>query len=236
MESGRPGADSGVGGDPCVPNEKSPKLGPCPPAGGLPVRPLAIRHGVRAGQLPFDTPRSQGAPSTIRCIKTLAPARTTALLPRQGAPSTIRCIKTGYELVADLDLSVREHPAPSGALRQPDRADIPGVDQPRQGAPSTIRCIKTGEYPRSPCFLFPVREHPPPPGAFRPEHADVGVELASSQGATNTIRCIKTGAGKEGFEKVREHPAPSGALRRSSSAATRLLYTLSGSTQHHQVH
>ena len=111
MESGRPGADSGVGGDPCARNEKSPKLGPCPPAGGFPVRPLAIRHGVRAGQLSFDTPRGQGAPSTIRCIKT----------------------DLGLEQIAQ-DPLVREYPAPSGAfapLPQKSRswssAQVPGV-------------------------------------------------------------------------------------------------------------
>ena len=61
-----------------------------------PARLLAIRCNVCAGQLPFDTPRDQGAPSTIRCIKTRRRPRVWGGLPRrgQGAPSTIRCIKT----------------------------------------------------------------------------------------------------------------------------------------------
>ena len=96
MESGRLGADSGVGGNPCVPNEKSPKIDLCSLAGGLPVRPLAIRCGVCAGHLPFDTPRGQGAPSTIRCIEATG---------RWAARHTVWV--------------VREHPAPSGALRRP---------------------------------------------------------------------------------------------------------------------
>ena len=119
-ESGRPGADSGVGGDPCVPNGKSPKLGLCSLAGGLPVRPLAIRCGVCAGHLPFDTPRGQGAPSTTRCIKTCnrGPNRCSHTAS-QGAPSTTRCIKTAVSrLMLTTLFVVREHPAPSGALRR----------------------------------------------------------------------------------------------------------------------
>ena len=175
MESGRRNGVPGVGGDPCVPNEKSPKLGLCSLAGLLPIRPLAIRCGVRAGQLPFDTPRGQGAPSTIRCIETGNKPRTRAqVLSRvgehpapsgalrlligavamfrgfgQGAPSTIRCIET---------LS------PSSAPLAPTL---------RQGAPSTIRCIET--WPGAPCACPAcVREHPAP------------------QGAPSTIRCIET--------------------------------------------
>ena len=34
LETGRPGAESGAGGDPCVGNEKSPKLGSCSLAEG----------------------------------------------------------------------------------------------------------------------------------------------------------------------------------------------------------
>ena len=175
LESGRRNGVPGVGGDPCVPNEKSPKLGLCSLAGLLPIRPLAIRCGVRAGQLPFDTPRGQGAPSTIRCIETGNKPRTRAqVLSRvgehpapsgalrlligavamfrgfgQGAPSTIRCIET---------LS------PSSAPLAPTL---------RQGAPSTIRCIET--WPGAPCACPAcVREHPAP------------------QGAPSTIRCIET--------------------------------------------
>ena len=121
LESGRRNGVPGVGGDPCVPNEKSPKLGLCSLAGLLPIRPLAIRCGVRAGQLPFDTPRGQGAPSTIRCIETGNKPRTRAqVLSRVG-----------------------EHPAPSGALRPVDRLVLRAADAARRGAPSTIRCIET---------------------------------------------------------------------------------------------
>ncbi|ERH33649.1 hypothetical protein HMPREF1550_00266 [Actinomyces sp. oral taxon 877 str. F0543] len=89
-------------------------------AGGPPVRPLAIRCGVCAGQLPFDTPRGQGAPSTIRCIKTTDPTIHMCLkVLGQGAPSTIRCIKTFWAQCRSRHCQqlVREHPAPSGALR-----------------------------------------------------------------------------------------------------------------------
>ena len=61
----------------------------------------------------------------------------------QGAPSTIRCIKTDEDdLLFESELSVREHPAPSGALR-PLGSDSPGFAVTGQGAPSTTRCIKT---------------------------------------------------------------------------------------------
>ena len=62
----------------------------------------------------------------------------------QGAPSTIRCIKTSGQHVAIRDMEpVREHPAPLGALRrhEPDGETVD--DSIGQGAPSTIRCIKT---------------------------------------------------------------------------------------------
>ena len=169
MESGRPGVDSGVGGDPCVPNEKSPKLGSCSLVGGLPVRPLAIRCDVCAGQLPFDTPRGQGAPSTIRCIKTVKyPDHTTSSPRGQGAPSTIRCIKTGLNPSSILLLIlVREHPAPSGALR-PDHLVHVAPATCGQGAPSTIRCIKTAHGRLDDLPDVPVREPPAPPGALRP--------------------------------------------------------------------
>ena len=61
----------------------------------------------------------QGAPSTIRCIKTPEPPEPpTGTGPRQGAPSTIRCIKTRdhSEVMTNMRV-VREHLAPSGALR-----------------------------------------------------------------------------------------------------------------------
>ena len=63
---------------------------------------------------------SQGAPSTIRCIKTRSCTRWgTSPPPCQGAPSTIRCIKTPAGVpVGIVAFTVREHPAPPGALRR----------------------------------------------------------------------------------------------------------------------
>ena len=120
----------------------------------------------------------------------------------QGAPSTIRCIKTAVATtVSGVTHRVREHPAPSGALRLRNNEDSRAL------------------VGRS------VREHPAPSGALRPEHADVGVELASSQGAPSTIRCIKTPSPwrprRWPMWWVREHPAPSGALRRDAREVLR---------------
>ena len=94
MESGRRNGVPGVGGDPCVPNEKSPKIDLCSLVEGLPVRPLAIRCGVCAGQLPFDTPRGQGAPSTIRCIEAPLRVRASAWVCRR-LPGTMGAEGTG---------------------------------------------------------------------------------------------------------------------------------------------
>ena len=162
MESGRRNGVPGVGGDPCVPNEKSPKIDLCSLVEGLPVRPLAIRCGVCAGQLPFDTPRGQGAPSTIRCIETPSASRThESTRNGQGAPSTIRCIET------------------CAGLRF-DRSSLP-----RQGAPSTIRCIETGDSEHS-CVSFRcgVREHPAPSGALRRIGTLVTVDRTVPSGST----------------------------------------------------
>ena len=168
--SGRLGADSDVGGDPCVPNGKSPKLGPCSLAGGLPVRPLAIRCGVCAGHLPFDTPRGQGAPSTTRCIKTsaLSSARRSPCQVREhpAPPGALR--HSSYSFAEWVDGVVREHPAPPGALRPP---------------PCTS--------PIRPCPCS-VGEHPAPPGALRLEAGRHLGGHVDHQGAPSTIRCIKT--------------------------------------------
>ena len=63
--------------------------------------------------------------------------------------------------------AVREHPAPSGALR----LDVPEV--------LVVR-------------VHPVREHPAPPGALRPFDGGLDGSDAGRQGAPSTIRCIKT--------------------------------------------
>ena len=88
---------------------------------------------------------SQGAPSTIRCIKTLShEIQQRQQQQRQGAPSTIRCIKTTHAARSKVAGSgVREHPAPSGALRLLCESASQFHFIHRQGAPSTIRCIKT---------------------------------------------------------------------------------------------
>ena len=171
MESGRPEADSGVGGDPCAPNGKSPKLGSCSLAGEPPCsatddpvwrlrRSAAVRHaegqehpapsgalrpGHRSSRMRNRLARGQGAPSTIRCIKTGQPqAESDELLLGQGAPSTIRCIKTkSCAATGHRGSPVREHPAPSGALRPGPSVDKVALAKQCQGAPSTIRCIKT---------------------------------------------------------------------------------------------
>ena len=164
---------------------------------------------------------SQGAPSTIRCIKTcIAISFFLPVLRRQGAPSTIRCIKTSpVALLTHAWTGVREHPAPSGALRLPVRASVRTDWRARQGAPSTIRCIKTTNAP-TPAESNPtseVREHPAPSGALRP--------------------AVVHGLVVHLFHGVREHPAPPGALRRTAGApACAPCPAWSGSTQHHQVH
>ena len=57
-------------GDTSSRNEKSGNLASCLLAGGMLFRPLAIRYDVFPGHRGYDTPGSQKAPSTKRCIKT----------------------------------------------------------------------------------------------------------------------------------------------------------------------
>ena len=242
MESGRPGADSGVGGDPCVPNGKSPKLGLCSLAGGFPVRPLAIRCGVCAGQLPFDTPRVREHPAPSGALGQnviVSGPKAHEQVREHPAPSGALRRKPRRRR-SRASTGVREHPAPSGALRQLDALDPGGFDhevrehpapsgalrhvlpgrstddvEDRQGAPSAIRCIETA--PRS------------SPACSK-----------SRQRAPSTIRCIETrqtGASSARRGRgVREHPAPSGALRQGRPAAADATASRSGGTQHHQVH
>ena len=155
----------------------------------------------------------QGAPSTIRCIKTPEPPEPpTGTGPRQGAPSTIRCIKTpllerGHRLG---EHEVREHPAPPGALRLVVDKEIP---RPSANA---------------------VREHPAPSGALRLAHSSPhwARRYRPGQGAPSTIRCIKTTswqALQRAASVVREHPAPRGALRPTTRRPTmRLRITRQG--------
>ena len=163
----------------------------------------------------------RGAPSTIRCIKTRSrwapassprprvrehPASSGALRLvlgahglglvdlRQGAPSTIRCIKTAASHGRSRARrgSVRERPAPSGALRQVLRSPR-GPPRLGQGAPSTIRCIKTRRKWGPPASLFQaVRERPAPSGALRRRSLAYLCDTDFRQGAPSTIRCIET--------------------------------------------
>ena len=90
---------------------------------------------------------------------------------------------------------VREHPAPSGALRPSGRPGRRGGGRAGQGAPSTIRCIETRNGSRLQFHRHSVREHPAPSGALR--HRCTPSPYVYSE------------------ILVREHPAPSGALRRA---------------------
>ena len=123
---------------------------------------------------------------------------------------------------------VREHPAPSGALRPETTTAQTRSATSRQGAPSTIRCIKTkiivGDWYDA---HFRVREQPAPSGALRPGVTARVDELnAERQGAPSTIRCIETRPIVPPRRSlplcVREHPAPSGALRRPCGCGRRL--------------
>ena len=132
----------------------------------------------------------------------------------QGAPSTIRCIKTCplRHPEEPVGQPVREHPAPSGALRpRPLRAGP--LLSSHQGAPSTIRCIETGNSPGWRRSTARVREHPAPLGALRQPSGALRVQRdVHRQGAPSTIRCIKTWrcSRRRGCRSrtVREQPAP----------------------------
>ena len=121
------------------------------------------------------------------------------------------------------DEIVREHPAPSGALRPALRAL--GVPRARQGAPSTIRCIKTRPPTSRGCpGSSAVREHPAPSGALRQVVVDsLRLFALTRQGAPSTTRCIKTRRSSfvdSEWMSVREHPAPPGALRPAHSRSS----------------
>ena len=159
----------------------------------------------------------------------------------QGAPSTIRCIKTCRERHRHQTRIhiVREHPAPSGALRPLTTGTLNSLIASQgapstirciktdvlfaikgfnngQGAPSTIRCIKTAVFRPGPTRERPVREHPAPSGALRrADYSQIEMRIMARQGAPSTIRCIKTTV----------------IDRTTAEQLAR-----SGSTQHHQVH
>ena len=119
---------------------------------------------------------SQGAPSTTRCIETvLRLHRIAARFHGQGAPSTTRCIKTwrGSRCPGSRSGRVREHPAPSGALRR-------------------VVLIPRGvrRDPR-------VREHPAPSGALRPRtqarDCDDGARVREHPAPSGALRRIRAG-------------------------------------------
>ena len=107
-------------GDASSRNEKSGNLASCLLAGGVLSRPLAIRYDVFPSHRGCDTPGSQKAPSTKRCIKTLCASRfpLSGACTGQKAPSAKRRIKTVCASSTLLHTGyVRKHRAPKGALR-----------------------------------------------------------------------------------------------------------------------
>ena len=112
---------------------------------------------------------------------------------------------------------VREHPAPSGALRPvaSGSSDDPLLDC--QGAPSTIRCIETQNTGYQGRFGGVVREHPAPSGAWRHSdrvRADVVVPVREHPAPSGALRQHMAGLPLTSAE-VREQAAPSGALRQN---------------------
>ena len=162
-------------------------------------------------------PESQGAPSTIRCIETgLKGGAHTTLLPVREHPAPSGALRLKLVFVKNRpNVLVREHPAPSGALRQ--------GDGPLWGG--------------APCF---VREHPAPSGALRPLPRAASAMMATSQGAPSSIRCIETGPSAT---RTRAPPGCQGAPSTMRCIKTGFAEGCerddgdeSGSTQHHQVH
>ena len=92
--SGAASAPQAFRGDASSRNEKSGNLASCLLVGAVLFRPLAIRPNVSPDRRGRDTPGSQKAPSTKRCIKTATE------VAQASNPKT-----------------VRKHRAPNGALR-----------------------------------------------------------------------------------------------------------------------
>ena len=86
--SGTPSAPQAFRGDASSRNEKSGNLDSCLLAGGVLLRPLAIRYDVFPGHRGYGTPSSQKAPSAKRCIKT--PRNNSAVTPISKSESTER--------------------------------------------------------------------------------------------------------------------------------------------------
>ena len=155
-----------------------------------------MRQGT-SGPVGPDDP-SQGAPSTIRCIETArrpVPGAGRCPVREHPAPSgALRRNSIVESSIVDLH-QVREHPAPSGALRPCAARPLAGSTS-GQGAPSTIRCIKTPTRSARTVLLV-VREHPAPSGALRPQRGSLrDPSNPRRQGAPSTIRCIKTASAR----------------------------------------
>ena len=95
--------------------------------------------------------------------------------------------------------SVREHPAPSGALRPREREQL-RLRVHSQGAPSTIRCIETVRPAPGELARWQVREHPAPSGALRRIRAGGASPLGLMSGSTQhhqvRSRLCSIGAGR----------------------------------------
>ena len=153
----------GAGGAP------APGSGPTTPLPGAGVRKHPAPEGaLRLSRNIFSSPfyPRQKAPSTRRCIKTLALCLRHDLLPRQKAPSTTRCIKTPPPGSIRRSATVRKHLAPEGALRRKNM---------------------TPPFPR-----VHARKHPAPQGTLRLHPETCRDASQVSQKAPNTTRCIKT--------------------------------------------
>ena len=150
--------------------------------------------------------RGQGAPRTCRCIETVrVDAAGSTATSRQGAPRTCRCIETSFRQgEVGSQLAVREHHAPVGALRHPDRVNRVSV--------------------------IGVREHHAPVGALRPVATMATNSREMRQGAPRTCRCIETnstrtvspGLSSQGAPRtcrcIETSPRPVGSGRTPSSS------------------
>ena len=106
-------------GDASSRNEKSGNLASCLLVGAVLFRPLAIRPNISPDRRGRDTPGSQKAPSTKRCIKTateVAQASNPKTVRKHRAPNgALRRRRLGSR--AEHTPKVRKHRAPNGALR-----------------------------------------------------------------------------------------------------------------------
>ena len=166
--------------------------------------------------MPRSHNKSQKAPSTTRCIKTLASCVSPWRGSSQKAPSTTRCIKTcRRRRRASRGSHVRKHPAPEGALRHESIAlnRHSGTIRKHPAPQGALR----REVVLHGVLLGLVKKHPAPQGALRPCRYRLCGEAAPRQKAPSTRRCIETTRDQYYTYSVfqaRKHPAPLGALRR----------------------